>query len=105
MQLYVSDPVAQITRPVQALIGYARVSLESGERRTVQFEVHADRTVFTGIDLQRIVEPGEIVLSVGRSSEDVSLTRSIRLVGPARVVERPVLTTPIVVSAGRSVDS
>ena len=34
VQLYLHDPVAQVTRPVQQLIGYARVALERGRGAT-----------------------------------------------------------------------
>ncbi len=63
VQLYLGDPVAQVTRPIKQLIGYAKVPLELGQAQRVTFEVHMDRTSFTGIDLQRIVEPGAIELS------------------------------------------
>lgn len=95
VQLYLSDPLAQVTRPVRALIGFARLDLPAGASAVVDFEVHADRTAFTGVDLRRIVEPGEIVLSVGHSSEDLPLTARAQLRGPVRRVDSPVLTTPV----------
>ena len=60
VQLYLADPVASVTRPVIQLAGFARVPLEAGESARVAFRLHADRTAFTGTDLRRIVEPGEI---------------------------------------------
>jgi hypothetical protein len=97
VQLYLSDPVAQVTRPVQQLIGFTRVPLEPGQTARVRFEVHADRTAFTGRGLQRIVEPGEIVLRVGPSSRDTEAVR-VQMTGDMRVVPRPHLTTPVSVS-------
>ncbi|SDD53057.1 beta-glucosidase [Sanguibacter gelidistatuariae] len=99
VQLYLSDPVASIVRPVRTLIGFARVELDAGESAVVDFAVHADRTAFTGIDLARIVEPGEVVLAVGHSSEDLPLAASVQLVGPVRRVDSPVLVTPVLVRA------
>ncbi|NNM45384.1 beta-glucosidase family protein [Knoellia koreensis] len=96
VQLYLSDPVAQVTRPIKALIGYAKVPLEPGESRRVTFTVHADRTSFTGLRHERIVEPGDIVLSVGTSSEDRPLAVTVQITGEERIVgEGRVLTTPI----------
>ncbi|HMR48439.1 MAG TPA: glycoside hydrolase family 3 N-terminal domain-containing protein [Arachnia sp.] len=95
VQLYLSDEVAQVTRPVRALVGYARVPLAAGARAEVDFEVHADRTAFTGIGLQRIVEPGWIRLSAGPDSATQPLAARVELVGPLRVVENPVLVTPV----------
>ncbi|MFD4879896.1 glycoside hydrolase family 3 N-terminal domain-containing protein [Streptomyces sp. NPDC058420] len=95
-QLYFGDPVAQVTRPVTQLAGFVRVPLEAGAQARVVFELHADRTAFTGIDHRRIVEPGEIVLSVGSSSTDLPLVHSVELTGPAREVGRDrVLSTPV----------
>lgn len=95
VQLYSADPVAQVTRPVQQLIGYARVALEAGERARVAFTVHADRFSFTGLARKRIVEPGEIVLSAGFSVADRPATATVRLAGPVREVLTPVLTTGV----------
>ena len=50
VQLYLRDVVAQVTRPVRQLAGFARVALEPGEAADVRFRLHADRTAFTGRD-------------------------------------------------------
>jgi hypothetical protein len=87
VQLYASDPVASVTRPVRQLTGFARVDLEPGERRTVEFAVHADLTSFTGRDLRRRVEPGEVVFTVARSAADPGAAVTVTLTGPPRVVD------------------
>ena len=86
VQLYLHDPVAQVTRPVKQLTGFARVSLEPHTDALVRFQVHADRTAFTGRDLRRIVEPGDIEVLVGTSAEDLPCRGTVRLTGPLRVV-------------------
>ena len=96
VQLYLSDPWAEVVRPLKQLIGYHKVDLAAGESRRLTFTVHADRTSFTGTDFQRIVEPGEILLSAGRSSEDRLEPLSVQITGERRVVaEGRVLTTPV----------
>jgi beta-glucosidase len=96
VQLYASDAVAQVVRPVIELIGYAKVRLVAGEARTVHFLVDADRFSFTGLELRRIVEPGVVTLSVGLGSTDRPLTASLTLTGALREVgEGRVLTTPV----------
>jgi beta-xylosidase len=87
VQLYLHDPVAQVTRPVMRLIGYARVPLEPGERARVTFTVPADLASFVGLDGRRIVEPGAVELRVSRSSADVHQAVSLRLVGDLRQVD------------------
>jgi beta-xylosidase len=88
VQLYLHDLVAQVTRPVQRLIGYARVALDAGEARRVTFDVAADLTSFTGLDGRRLVEPGDIELRLGASSVDIRHTVAARLTGPERLLDR-----------------
>ena len=57
VQLYLHDPVAQVTRPVVRLVGYAKVHLEPGQAGRVTFDIPADLAAFTGRDGRRIVEP------------------------------------------------
>ncbi|AYY15590.1 glycosyl hydrolase [Actinobacteria bacterium YIM 96077] len=86
VQLYLHDPVAQVTRPVVQLIGYAKVPLEPGETRRVAFRVHTDLVSFTGRSGRRIVEPGDLELRLARSAQDVRHTVNVTLTGPERVV-------------------
>ncbi|MGO1600217.1 MAG: glycoside hydrolase family 3 N-terminal domain-containing protein [Brachybacterium sp.] len=100
VQLYLSDPVASVVRPLKRLVGFTKVGLAAGESTRVSFRLHADRTSFTGRDLQRIVEPGEFRVRLGASSEDSTLEGSFRIDGEVRVIEpgRAVLDTPVTVS-------
>ncbi|MFD3582686.1 glycoside hydrolase family 3 N-terminal domain-containing protein [Streptomyces sp. NPDC058683] len=84
VQLYAIDPVAQVTRPVRALLAFAKVDLAPGEEATVRFHVHTDRLAFTGLAGRRVVEPGEILLEAGSSSLDTPVRTAIRLVGEER---------------------
>jgi beta-glucosidase len=95
VQLYLRDVVATVTRPVKQLAGFVRVALAAGKAMDVTFRVHADRTAFTGRDLQRIVEPGDIDVLVGTSAGDLPCSTRIRLTGPLREVAHDrVLVTP-----------
>ncbi|MCC3270161.1 glycoside hydrolase family 3 C-terminal domain-containing protein [Arthrobacter gengyunqii] len=87
VQLYLHDPVASVVRPVQRLIGYARVELDAGASARVQFTVPADVASFTGRDGQRIVEPGALELQFGVSSTDIRLRQQVELTGPTRPVD------------------
>lgn len=86
VQLYTADPVAQLPRPVIQLTGFTRVRLDPGEERRVSFRLHADRLAYTGPELRRIVEPGEITVMLGTSSTDIRLTAGVHLTGPVRQV-------------------
>lgn len=96
VQLYLHDPVASVVRPVQRLIGFARVELDPGAAADVRFTVPADLAAFTARSGDRIVEPGELVLSVGRSSGDLVHAHTLRLEGPARVVDHTRRLHPLV---------
>ena len=94
VQLYARDPWASVTRPLAQLVGYARVELEPGESATVTFSVPTSRVAFTGRDLKRIVEPGELGLWCGDSAtKEVEATTT--LVGEVHEVSihSPRLTT------------
>ncbi|MEU2281614.1 glycoside hydrolase family 3 N-terminal domain-containing protein [Streptomyces sp. NPDC013178] len=97
-QLYLTDPVASVTRPVRQLIGFTRVDLAAGETRGVEFEVHADMTSFTGADLRRRVEPGELELTVGQSAGDAGVPVQVTLQGDERFVDHTrTMTTHVAV--------
>ena len=84
VQLYLHDPVAQVTRPVVRLVGYAKVRLAAGGSARVEFEVPAAAAAFTGRAGRRVVEPGELELRLGSSSAVVRATVPLRLTGPER---------------------
>ncbi len=99
VQVYLRDPVAQVVRPLLQLIGFARVSLQPGQRADVSFSIHADRFSYPLPDLRRIVEAGLVELMVGTSAADLPYRIAIEVTGPTRVVgsdrclDTPVHTT------------
>ncbi|MFG1820162.1 glycoside hydrolase family 3 N-terminal domain-containing protein [Kribbella sp. NPDC049174] len=101
VQLYLHDVVARIARPLKLLTGFARVTLEPGAAADVTFRVHTDRTAYTGPDLRRIVEPGDVEVMIGTSSQDlpcrafVRVTGDVRVVGHDRRLTTPVQVTPV----------
>jgi beta-glucosidase len=68
VHLYGRDVVGSVTRPVAALLGYRRISLEPGQSVTVRLTVPTTRLAFSDRTLTRVVEPGEIQLWVGTSA-------------------------------------
>ncbi len=65
VQLYVRDPVAEVTRPLLELLDWSLVDLAPGQTRDVTFDVRADQTAYVGRDLTSRVDEGEIVLLTG----------------------------------------
>ena len=68
VQLYIRDLVASVARPVKELAGFERVSLQTGETKTLHFELGPERLGLYNRQLQFVVEPGEFRLFVGTSS-------------------------------------
>ena len=107
VQLYLHDPIAQVTRPTVQLIGYARVTVAAGESRRVTFRIPTDVFGFTGRDGHRIVEPGEIELRLSESSNcprfsvPVRLVGVVRRLGPDRALVTTVQVSEPVAAAGR----
>ena len=71
VQLYIRDQVSSVTRPVKELKGFQRISLESGESKTVQFEVTPDKLGFYNRELEKVVEPGEFLIMAGPNSVEL----------------------------------
>jgi beta-xylosidase len=86
VQVYLHDPVAQVTRPTVLLLGYARVELEPGQARRVEFMIHTDLTSFIGRLGDRVVEPGRIELRLGTSAAAIVAALPVDLTGPERPV-------------------
>jgi hypothetical protein len=81
VQLYATDPVASVTRPVVQLLGYARVELEAGAEATVVLDVPTHRLGLTDRRGVRVVEPGAVDLFVGPDCEHPELTAAVELSG------------------------
>jgi beta-glucosidase len=97
-QLYLSDPVAEVTRPVRQLIGFTRVELSPGEATEVGFVIDADLTSYTGQDLRRRVDAGEAIFTIAQNAAGVETGVSVQLVGPTRFVDH----TRVMTSASAS---
>lgn len=71
VQLYLRDPVASMSRPVKELKGFQRVTLQSGEKRRVEFVLGPEHLGFWNRELRYVVEPGEFRVMAGSNSADV----------------------------------
>jgi beta-glucosidase len=70
VQLYIHDLVASVTRPVEALKGFERVSLQPGESRHVEFMLGPQELGFYNQAMHFVVEPGKFDVIVGDNSQD-----------------------------------
>ena len=93
-QIYLSpavpEPVEGTIRPIQ-LQGFARISLEPGQTKTVTTRIALDQFGFysraNGVR-QWNIEPGTYIVKVGASSADIRLQQEVILRGKA--VSKPI---------------
>ncbi|MBL7873601.1 MAG: beta-glucosidase BglX [Cyclobacteriaceae bacterium] len=71
VQLYIRDVVGSITRPVKELKAFEKITLKSGETKTVNFTLGKKDLSFYNADLNFVAEPGEFHVFVGGNSRDV----------------------------------
>lgn len=77
VQLYLRDCFSQVTRPVKELKDFARVTLEPGETKVVEFTITPDKLEFLDKNMKPIVEPGDFIVMVGASSADKDLKKAV----------------------------
>jgi beta-glucosidase len=70
VQLYIRQDYTSLKRPVEELKGFRRISLNPGEARTVSFKIGWEELKFWK-DGGWVVEPGQIALELGASSQDI----------------------------------
>ena len=70
VQLYIHDRVASVTRPVEALKGFERVSLQPGESRHIEFTLGPGELGFYNQAMRFVVEPGKFDVMVGDNSQN-----------------------------------
>lgn len=68
VQLYISDPVASVTRSIKDLRGFQKVFLHPGETKEVVFNITTEDLKFFNTELQHVWEPGEFIIHIGPHS-------------------------------------
>ncbi len=71
VQLYIYDVVRTITQPVKKLKAFEKVFVKAGETKRVSFSLSVDDLAFYHPDLSFSAEPGEFIVYVGTSSDEV----------------------------------
>jgi beta-glucosidase len=104
VQVYLSDPVAQVARPLRYLVAAPRVDLQPGEQKMVRIALHADAVSYTGVDLRRRVDPGAVTVLVGTSASDARASFDVTMTGPTRFIGRDRVLQPTVTVTGGAED-
>ncbi len=79
-QLYVKHIASKVERPILELKGFDRVGLKPGEKKTIRINVPVESLAcWDSIQHRFVVEPGEVELLIGASSEDIRLKTVVEL--------------------------
>ena len=79
-QLYVSDPVCSVMRPVKELKGFKKVFLKPGESRRITLDIPVSSLAFySEAQSQFVVEPGEFIRQLGASASDITQRISVEV--------------------------
>jgi beta-glucosidase len=96
VQLYICDEVASVPRPMKELKGYARLTLEPDESKTVTFSLPIEQLAFYDAELNLVLEPGWILVMTGSSSSDIRLTGRFEIEGNRKIpVKKRVFVCPV----------
>ncbi len=77
VQVYIRDKFSSVTRPIKELKGFTKVSLRSGQTKTVSLDITSESLAFYDVDMNYVVEPGDFEIMVGNSSRDLDLQKLV----------------------------
>src|SRR5579863_4669574 len=69
-ELYIHQQLSTVTQPVMALRGFHRISLQPGQKTTVEFKLKPDSLSIYDENMKWVVQPGIFDIMVGPSSAD-----------------------------------
>lgn len=72
VQLYITDKYSSVTRPKMELKGFKKVWLAPGESQVVTLPIGFEQLSLINMAYERVIEPGEFVIHIGNSSEQVT---------------------------------
>ena len=82
VQLYLRDQVASVTQPIMRLIHFQPVSLAPRETKELHFTVNEKDLSMLDKELNRVIEPGDFRLMIGRSCKDIRLKTTLTINHP-----------------------
>ncbi|MFT3934346.1 MAG: beta-glucosidase BglX [Chitinophagaceae bacterium] len=70
VQLYITDPVASVTRAVKDLKGFKKIFLQPGEKKEVSFSITPEQLKFYNSNLKYDWEAGQFIIQIGTNSSN-----------------------------------
>lgn len=78
VQVYISDPVATLPKPIKELKKFEKIFLKSGEEREIIFELTNEDFSYFNVSLHNwVAENGKYNVLIGASSQDIRLEAEI----------------------------
>ena len=77
VQLYLGNKVNSVSTPVMSLRRFDKIALAPGEVKTVNFVIDAKDIAIWNRKMQWVSEPGTFDVMIGRSADDVVLTKQL----------------------------
>ena len=80
VQLYVRDKVSSVVTPIKELKRFSKVNIKSGETVQVLFELPMNELSLWDENMKEVVEPGEFDLQIGTASDQILLSKTIKVI-------------------------
>ena len=74
--VYINDVAASVTRPGKQLKAFKKLELKPGQQETLHFTLTPQDMSFIGLDMKRIVEPGEFKVMVGNEAVHFNVVKN-----------------------------
>ena len=88
VQFYIADKTASMVRPELELVGFQRVFLKRGEKKSVSLKMKLSQCAFLDKNMKWIVEAGEMELLCGSSCVDIRCGQSFEIADTTEVDEK-----------------
>lgn len=79
VQVYINDKISSVTTPIKVLKEFKKVEISPNEIVTVNFSIPINELGLWDKDMNYIVEPGEFEIMIGRSVEDIRVSKTISI--------------------------
>ncbi|NDV67963.1 glycoside hydrolase family 3 C-terminal domain-containing protein [Dysgonomonas sp. 25] len=81
VQLYVTYPQSNVSRPMKQLRAFKRETIEKGKTKTIELKLAAEDLMYWNAERKRFeLEAGKVNLLIGASSDDIRLSKQITIV-------------------------
>lgn len=78
--LFVKDEISSVVTPLALLKGFKKVELQPGEEKLIELTVPYQELGLWNKDMKYVVEPGDFKFQVGRSFDDIRLSKTVKVI-------------------------